>query len=87
MADIVRTALDTLDKREKLVVQEYLMSDDEDKRSLAEIGRQLGVSRERARQLESRAKKKLRQRILEISNVRLHSSPITGVGTRTQSAI
>jgi RNA polymerase sigma-32 factor len=87
MADIVRTALDTLDKREKLVVQEYLMSDDEDKRSLAEIGRQLGVSRERARQLESRAKKKLRQRILEISNVRLHSSPITGVGTRTHSAI
>jgi RNA polymerase sigma-32 factor len=79
MTDIVRTALDTLDKREKQVVQEYLMSDEDDKRSLAEIGRSLGVSRERARQLESRAKKKLRQRILEISKVHAHANSNTGV--------
>lgn len=64
--DIVRSALDTLDKREKRVVEAYLMNDAEDKLSLAEIGRSLGVSRERARQLETRAIKKLRQRILEI---------------------
>lgn len=64
--EIVRTALESLDKREKHVVEAYLMNDEEDKLSLAEIGRSLGVSRERARQLESRAIKKLRQRILEI---------------------
>lgn len=64
--EIVRTALESLDRREKHVVEAYLMNDEEDKLSLAEIGRSLGVSRERARQLESRAIKKLRQRILEI---------------------
>jgi len=33
----------------------------------SEIGRRLGVSRERARQLEARAKKKLKSRITELS--------------------
>jgi RNA polymerase sigma-32 factor len=65
MNDIVQAALATLDKREKHVVEAYLMTDDDEKLSLAEIGRNLGISRERARQLESRAIKKLRQRILE----------------------
>jgi RNA polymerase sigma-32 factor len=31
--------------------------------SLAELGRRLGVSRERARQLEARAKRKLRREL------------------------
>jgi DNA-directed RNA polymerase sigma subunit (sigma70/sigma32) len=35
--------------------------------SLSEIGRHFGVSRERVRQLEVRAKRKLKQRILELS--------------------
>jgi RNA polymerase sigma-32 factor len=39
------------------------MADREEELSLAEIGRRLGVSRERARQIEQRAKKKLRARI------------------------
>jgi RNA polymerase sigma-32 factor len=33
--------------------------------SLADLGRELGVSRERARQLEARAKKKLEKRLRE----------------------
>jgi DNA-directed RNA polymerase sigma subunit (sigma70/sigma32) len=41
------------------------MADSEEAMSLAEIGRRLGVSRERARQLEARAKRKLRTRIVE----------------------
>jgi RNA polymerase sigma-32 factor len=63
----VRSALDTLDAREKFIAEKRLMADSEDELSLAEIGRRLGVSRERARQLEARAKRKLRTRIEEIA--------------------
>jgi RNA polymerase sigma-32 factor len=67
MRDLVRTAIDVLDQRERYIVEKRLMADSEDELSLAEIGRQLGVSRERARQLEARAKRKLRSRIAELS--------------------
>jgi RNA polymerase sigma-32 factor len=65
--EVVQVALKTLDRRERFIVEHRLMADTEEEMSLAEIGRQLGVSRERARQLESRAKRKLRQRIVELS--------------------
>ncbi|MFW5875791.1 MAG: sigma-70 family RNA polymerase sigma factor [Myxococcota bacterium] len=52
-------ALGELDNRERFIVERRIMSDDE--MSLAAIGRELGVSRERARQLEARAKKKLKK--------------------------
>lgn len=64
----VRSALGTLDPREKFIAEKRLMADSEDELSLAEIGRRLGVSRERARQLEARAKRKLRSRIEEIAD-------------------
>jgi RNA polymerase sigma-32 factor len=54
-------ALRTLDRRERFIVEKRIMGDDE--LSLAELGRQLGVSRERARQLEARAKRKLKQQL------------------------
>ncbi|MBK8998287.1 MAG: RNA polymerase factor sigma-32 [Myxococcales bacterium] len=63
----VRRAVQDLDARERFIVEKRMMADAEDELSLAEIGRRLGVSRERARQLEERAKKKLRHRIAEIS--------------------
>jgi RNA polymerase sigma-32 factor len=59
----VNDAMSVLDKRERYIVDKRLMADSDEELSLAEIGRQLGVSRERARQLEERAKRKLRQRI------------------------
>lgn len=65
---IVHQAIDTLDQREQYIVQHRLMQNPEDELSLAEIGRRLNVTRERARQLEQRAKKKLRQRILKLAN-------------------
>ncbi|HWZ87563.1 MAG TPA: sigma-70 family RNA polymerase sigma factor [Polyangiaceae bacterium] len=65
--EAVRTALTGLDQRERYIVENRLMADNEDEVSLAEIGRRLGVSRERARQLEARAKKKLKSRITELS--------------------
>jgi RNA polymerase sigma-32 factor len=67
MRDVVRDAIGVLDERERYIVEKRLMADAEDELSLAEIGRQLGVSRERARQLEARAKRKLRSRIAELS--------------------
>ncbi|HEV8246011.1 MAG TPA: sigma-70 family RNA polymerase sigma factor, partial [Polyangiaceae bacterium] len=67
LKDAVRTAVATLDKRERYIVERRLMADGEEELSLAEIGRRLGVSRERARQLEARAKRKLKSRIEEIS--------------------
>ncbi len=60
-------ALAELDRRERYIVEQRLMADDE--MSLAAIGRQLGVSRERARQLEARAKRKLRQRLGDLHAV------------------
>jgi len=61
----LRVAVESLDPRERYIVEVRMMADDDDELSLAEIGRRLGVSRERARQLESRAKKKLRARLLD----------------------
>jgi RNA polymerase sigma-32 factor len=60
---VVREALERLDTRERFIVEHRLMAESEDELSLAEIGRRLGVSRERARQLEARAKRKLRQHL------------------------
>jgi len=59
----LREALHDLDPRERFIVEVRMMADADDALSLAEIGRRLGVSRERARQLEARAKKKLRDRL------------------------
>ncbi len=64
---IIRAALDALDKRERWIVEHRLMADEEDVQSLAELGRRLGVSRERARQLEARAKMKLKRIVVELS--------------------
>ncbi|HXK20972.1 MAG TPA: sigma factor-like helix-turn-helix DNA-binding protein, partial [Polyangiaceae bacterium] len=45
------------------IAEHRLMADPAEELSLADIGRSLGVSRERARQLEARTKRKLRARI------------------------
>jgi RNA polymerase sigma-32 factor len=60
--DRLDSALGALDRRERYIVEQRIMGDDE--MSLAELGRRLGVSRERARQIEARAKRKLRKRLV-----------------------
>ena len=65
--DAVKRAMAELDERERYIAEKRLMADREDELSLAEIGRRLGVSRERARQLEVRTKRKLKVRIEEFS--------------------
>ena len=59
----VKDAVEKLDPRERFIVEVRMMADRADELSLAEIGRRLGVSRERARQLEARAKQKLRRHL------------------------
>lgn len=58
-------ALSVLDDRERLIVEKRILSDDA--ASLASLGRELGVSRERARQLEARAKKKLAEELKDLA--------------------
>jgi RNA polymerase sigma-32 factor len=53
-------AFGVLDARERYVIECRLMAHREEQLSLAEIGRQFCVSRERARQIEARAIQKLR---------------------------
>jgi RNA polymerase sigma-32 factor len=64
--DRLGVALGTLDRRERYIVEQRIMGDDE--MSLAELGRRLGVSRERARQIEARAKRKLRKRLTSLES-------------------
>lgn len=58
-------AMNVLDRRERLIVEQRILSDEDI--SLAALGRELGVSRERARQLEARAKAKLRNQLKELA--------------------
>ena len=58
-------AMSVLDERERLIVEKRILSDDS--ASLASLGRELGVSRERARQLEARAKKKLAEQLKDLA--------------------
>ena len=67
LSAVVQAALKQLDTRERFIAEQRFMADPEEALSLAEIGRRLGISRERARQLETRAKKKLRYRIEQLS--------------------
>jgi RNA polymerase sigma-32 factor len=63
MKRAVARAVSALDPRERYIAEHRLMADPNEELSLAEIGRSLGVSRERARQLEARTKRKLRSSI------------------------
>lgn len=65
--EAVRQAVQRLDDRERYIVSRRLMADPEEELSLAEIGRKLGVSRERVRQLEARAVRKLRHELRALS--------------------
>jgi len=64
--DRLGVALGALDRRERYIVEQRIMGEDE--MSLAELGRRLGVSRERARQIEARAKRKLRKRLVGLES-------------------
>jgi RNA polymerase sigma-32 factor len=79
----VSIALQLLDQRERYIVERRLMAHPEEALSLAEIARHLGISRERARQLEQRAKKKTRS---VLSCLELRSSRTAGRRPRGELA-
>ncbi|MBX3269400.1 MAG: sigma-70 family RNA polymerase sigma factor [Sandaracinaceae bacterium] len=59
----VHDALERLERRERLIIERRLL--DDDRETLADIGAELGLSRERVRQLELRARQKLRAALLD----------------------
>lgn len=62
-------ALECLDQRERVIIEARRLAVDEDVVTLETLGQRLGVSKERVRQLETRALGKLRAAVLEHSPV------------------
>jgi RNA polymerase sigma-32 factor len=61
----VAQALTRLDDREQVIVHNRLLGGE--KQTLSELGKQLGLSRERVRQLEQRVKTKLRRTLADLA--------------------
>ena len=57
----IQEMVEGLDEREREVIRMRFGFDGEEPKTLQEIGETLGLSRERIRQIESRAKEKLRR--------------------------
>ncbi len=68
LEQVVPQALATLDARERYIAQHRLMASAEESLALTEIARRLDISRQRARQLEERAMKKLRRSLGSMAN-------------------
>jgi RNA polymerase primary sigma factor len=62
-AELVRELVDTLNAREQKILKQRFALDGGDPRTLEDIGRDFGLTRERIRQLEAAALKKLRDRL------------------------
>ena len=60
MKESVRSILDTLDARERQVIEQRFGMKDGRAKTLEEVGRYFGVTRERVRQIEAKALRKLR---------------------------
>lgn len=60
LADLMKELLDTLTDREKSVIRQRFGFDDGSPKTLEEVGKYFGVSRERIRQIEVKALRKLR---------------------------
>lgn len=67
LSEEIQAALTTLNSREREVIERRYLADD--KPTLREIGSDWGVSRERARQIEAVARKKLQEYLLDNSRV------------------
>ena len=72
LSHTLHACLDLLDRRERVVVRAYFGLDDQEPQTLEQIGVQLGLTRERVRQLRDEALDKMRTHagdlLLELSN-------------------
>ena len=66
---LVHEMIRTLDAREQAILRQRFGLDGDDRKTLEEIGEQFGVTRERIRQIEEIALRKLRKRIQEVDTV------------------
>jgi len=69
LVQAVGQATADLTERERFIVQNRLMVDDDTRLSLVQVGAHFGVSRERARQLEVSLKSKLKRRLAGVSSL------------------
>jgi len=75
LARILGRVRGELDPRETFILERRLMADPDDRLSLGEIGKHFGVSRERVRQIEVRAQRKLEhQASLEELGAPMHAA-------------
>jgi RNA polymerase sigma-32 factor len=68
LKDRIREAVSTLPSREQIIIQERKLSDEP--RSLESLGHELGISKERVRQLEAQALERLRVLLIQDRGVR-----------------
>jgi len=66
---MVRSMVETLDAREQEILRQRFGLDGDDKKTLEEIGEQFGVTRERIRQIEELALRKLRKKIEKLEAI------------------
>ena len=66
---LIREMVGTLEPREQAIVRQRFGLDGDERKTLEEIGEQFGVTRERIRQIEEIALRKLRKRIQELDTV------------------
>jgi RNA polymerase primary sigma factor len=66
---MIREMVESLDPRERSILRQRFGLDGDDRKTLEEIGEQFGVTRERIRQIEEIALRKLRKKIKELETV------------------
>src|SRR3989449_3296053 len=68
---LVHEMIETLDARERAILRQRFGLDGDDRKTLEEIGAQFGVTRERIRQIEEIALRKLRKKMRELDAVQV----------------